>query len=142
MVEDVLRAKVIAAFAGIPKPAVIAPHPCPECDELAEDFAGFSGETLSDAVFDNHVWDLPLLSDEAKHYYLSAWLLRAVPNDGWNDACDSLVYALEADHRWSPNPPYTEAQWVAIDAVLEKAAQCVDPVTVENVEKARRCLPR
>lgn len=142
MSDDAIRAKVVAAFTGIPKPAVIASHDCIECDELTADFTGFSGNTLPDAVFANHVWDLSLLSDEAKHFYLSAWLLRAFPNDGWNDACDALLYALEVNHRWSPNPPYTKDQWLAIDAVLEIAADCPDPVTVENVEKVRMCIPK
>jgi hypothetical protein len=142
MADDLLRTKVVDASAAVLRPVVIAPHTCPECDELSEAFAEFSGETMPDAVFARHVWDLPLLSNEAKNYYLSAWLLRVFPADTWTDACDALVYALEADHRWSPDPPYTEAQWLAIDAVLEKAAECSDPVTVENVEKARRCIPR
>lgn len=139
--SEALRALVLDAFGSVPKPTVIAPHACSECDELAEDLAPFSGESLPDTQFSKHVWDLPLLSDEAKHYYLPAWLLRAFPEDTWS-ACDALVYALEEDHRWNPEPPYTEAQWLAIDAVLENAAKCGDPVTMENVERARKCIPR
>jgi hypothetical protein len=136
-----LRAQVLDAFASVPKPAVIAPHRCPECNELAGDLAAFSGESLPDTAFSKHVWDLPLLSDEAKRYYLPAWLLRAYPEDTWS-ACDALVRALEADHRWNPEPTYTEAQWLAIDAVLESAAKSGDLVTIENVERARKCIPR
>ena len=91
MIDDVLRAEVVAVFGSVPKPAMIAPHACAECDELVQDFAEFSGESLPDVFFEKHVWDLPLLSDEAKHYYLSAWLLRALPKGTWSDACDALV---------------------------------------------------
>lgn len=138
-----LLTQVKEAFASVPKPPVddIAPHRCAECDELANDLAPYSAEAMPDAVFSKHVWDLPLLSDEAKHYYLPAWLLRAIPEDAW-DSCDALVHALEADHRWSPVPPYTEQQWLAVDAVLEHAASFGDLVTSENVAKARRSIPK
>ena len=120
---------------------MIAPHPCPECDELAQELAEFSGGTVPDEVFAKHVWDLPLLSDDAKHYYLPAWLRRARPKDTWG-SCDALVYALEANHRWLPQPPYTEAQWLAVDAVLESCAQSDDPAMNENVARERKCIPR
>lgn len=116
LMSEALRAQVLDAFGSVPKPPVIAPHRCPECDEISEDLAPFSGMSLPDGHFAKHVWDLPLLSDEAKHYYLPAWLLRVSSEDAWS-ACDALIYALEADHRWNPEPPYTEAQWLAIDAV-------------------------
>jgi hypothetical protein len=138
-----LRTQVLAAFAVVPKPPAtdIAPHRCPECDELVEGLSPFSAEAVPDSVFSKHAWDLPLLSDDAKQYYLPAWLLRAIPKDSW-DASDALAKALIADHRWSPKLPYTEKQWLAIDAVLAHVSSLGDIVTIENVEQARKCIPR
>ena len=136
-----LEARILAAFANVPRPAVIAPHACPECDDLAQALAPHAPSSLPDTVFARHVWDLPLLSDEAKQYYLPAWLLRASAPDG-GSACDALVFALESDHRWSPEPPYTEDQWLVIDAVLAQAAAGSDRAVAEDIDRARRCIPR
>lgn len=145
MTEEDLSRSVEAAFGSVPKPGRgdIAPHRCTECDELAEDLAPHTGFSLPDAVFKKHVWDMPLLSDDAKRYYLPAWLLRVTKStEPWSDAGDALVMALDGEHRWDPLVPYSTAEWLAIDAVLALLAQGDDPVSVENAQRARASLPK
>jgi len=90
---------------------------------------------LPDEVASRHRWDLPLLSDDAKKYYLPAWLTRAA-EDPKSDYADSLVYALSADHRWMPSDPYTEEQWAAITSVLKYLAENADEYSKEEITKA------
>jgi hypothetical protein len=136
-----LRDQIIKAFACVPKPvqADIAPHRCMECDELAEELAPFDASQMPDAIFRRHVWDMPLLSAEAKHYYLPAWLLRCLEvEEPWlPDEASAVIYALENDHRWDPSPPYTQQQWCVLDLWLEHIAQFADSIDLEHFEKAR-----
>ena len=137
-----LRQVILSAFAPVSKPSheQIAPHRCLECDELAADFAPFQATDVPDDVFRKHVWDMPLLSAEAKQYYLPAWLLRCLDfEDVWlPDEASTVLYALDGDHRWDPDPPYTKAQWTALGLWLEHVARFADSIDVENLEKARK----
>jgi hypothetical protein len=135
--KNSLSITIIEAFTSVSKPTVVAPHQCPECKELTQDFLAYSGNTLPDEIFDKHVWDMPLLSDDAKHFYISAWLLRAYLGESWSDACDSLTYSLIDNHRWNSTQPYTDEQWRVIDIVLQEASKFSDPITIENINKAR-----
>ncbi|MFN8638173.1 MAG: hypothetical protein U0360_01660 [Dehalococcoidia bacterium] len=56
------------------------------------------------------VWDLPLLSAEAKRYFLPAWLLASIRDPRGSDATDALVFALDGDHRWDPEGGFSEVQ--------------------------------
>ena len=91
-------------------------------------------------VLQRHVWDLPLLSDEGKHYYLPCWLLDALQDEA-SSATDAVIYALDTDHRWSPQPPYSEEQWLAIDGWLAHIATQVDEDLQEDIRRVRGKLP-
>jgi hypothetical protein len=136
-----LRELILDAFASVPKPSheEIAPHRCMECDELAEDLAPFEAATIPDAEFQKHVWDIPLLSADAKRYYLPAWLIRCLEVDGpWlPDEASAVLYALSGDLRWEPTSPYSREQWQAIQAWLDYVERFADSIDVENLEKAR-----
>jgi hypothetical protein len=136
-----LHRLIVEAFVSAPKPSLeeIAPHRCSECDELASDLVAFGPFNMPEAVFRRHIWHLPLLSAEAKRYYLPAWLIRSLEIDGpwWPDECSTVVRGLGDDHRWKPNPPYTREQREAILLWLEHVAQVGDDIDLENVEKAR-----
>lgn len=138
-----LRQLILEAFGSVPKPehAHIAPHRCMECDELADDLAAHEATHVPDDVFQKHVWDLPLLSANAKHYYLPAWLTRCVEVDGpWlPDEASAVLYELDiSEHRWDPERSYTREQWRAIREWLEHVAQFADFADAEHLEAARR----
>lgn len=136
-----LRRLILDAFASVPKPSreEIAPHRCAECDELAENFAPFDAGLLPDALFRKHVWDMPLLSADAKRYYLPAWLVRCLEVDGpWlPDEASAVLYALDGGLRWDPKSPHSREQWQAIQAWLDYITQFADQIDIENLEKAR-----
>jgi hypothetical protein len=84
---------------------------------------------------------MPLLSAEAKHYYLPAWLIRCLEVEGpWlPDECSTLLYGLEdPEHRWKPDPPFTPGQWQVIADWLEHVSQFADEVDIEHLEGARK----
>ena len=120
-----LALEVIAAFEAVPPPARddIAPHPCDECDDLATALDGIAPTDVLNAA-PSAVWDLPLLSAEAKRYYLPGWLLPAIA-DPQHDAVDALLFALDSDHRWDPAGGYTEAQRAVLTRTLEAMVEHV-----------------
>jgi hypothetical protein len=136
-----LRNLILDAFASVPKPTheEIAPHRCMECDELAEDLVPFEAAKIPDATFRKHVWDMSLLSADAKRYFLPAWLIRCLEVDGpWlPDEASAVLYALDGDFRWDPKSPYSREQWQAIQAWLDYIAQFADSIDLENLKKVR-----
>ena len=115
MEPDELIAQIQAAFAGVARPAPdnVVCHECDECNELRDGLLGFPSADLPDAWFDWN-WDqLPLLSDEAKRYYLPAYLCFALRQPD-SLAAEFVLYALGSDHRWQPQGGYSQAQQQAI----------------------------
>ena len=136
-----LRQAIVAAFSSVPRPERnnIAPHKCPECDELADDFPSFDALSIPDSIFEKHLWDLSLLSAEAKHYFLPTWLLRGINIEGpWlPDQCEVVLLGLgSVEHRWSPAPPYTKIQWQVIKEWIEHIEGFSDDIDMEMIEKA------
>src|SRR5688500_15723659 len=128
MTTPYLADAVIVAFAGAPRPAPdnIAPHPCAECAALEQclegrDPSGFVQEALLGCT-----WDMPLLSAEAKRFYLPVWLLASIRDPLGSDATDALVYALDSDHRWDPEGGYSEAQRAVLVRYLEAMVEYLD----------------
>jgi hypothetical protein len=130
-----------AAFRGVEKPELndIAPHKCLECDELRNDLHPYEFLNIPPTVLDKHRWDLPLLSDDAKRYYLPAWILRSI-NDPQSDYTQALLFALKSDHRWFPTAPYTDRQWRLIARYLEFLEPMVDEFTLRDVVMAKAGL--
>jgi hypothetical protein len=139
---NVLKPAIRESFADVPKPAQldIVSHRCCECDELAADLFPHDACDLPEAVFARHVWDLPLLSDDGKRYYLAAWLLRALEPDD-PGAADAVIYALDSDHRWAPSTPYTSQQWLVVDQWLAAIAAGEESLR-DDVERVRGKLPK
>jgi hypothetical protein len=109
-----IRVQIAAAFDRVPRPRPenIAPHTCCECEALAADLAPFASDAVPEYVLRPHVWDLPLLSAEAKHYYLPAWLYAAL-NDPGCDFSEAVIMDIDSNHR-VPSDGYTSEQWQAI----------------------------
>ena len=141
MNQNELIAQIKAAFVTVPRPDenCIVDHECKECSDLREGLFGYASAELPDSWFDWN-WDqLPLLTDDAKQYYLPAFLCFAIRQP------DSLVsqfvgYALDSDHRWQPSGGYSEAQKQAIRNYLafQRQASSVDGVSVVGIEHVER----
>ena len=131
MTTNDLATAVIEAWAATPPPARdnIAPHPCEECDDIRDYLDGRDPTTFDTEALLGCIWDLPLLSAEAKRYYLPAWLLDSIRNPQGSDATDALIYALDSDHRWDPAGGYTEAQRATVVRYLEAMVEQVDDST-------------
>lgn len=117
-----LATAVIEAFAEAPRPAAdnIAPHAfCKECTGVTNYLQGRDPFTFDDEMLRGCVWDLPLLSADAKRFYLPAWLLASIRDPRGTDATDALVHALDGDHRWDPAGGYTDAQRAVLVRYLE-----------------------
>jgi hypothetical protein len=126
-----LSTAVRDAWAGTPPPARdnIAPHPCEECDGVSDYLAGRDPMTFDADTLLGCVWNLPLLSAEAKRYFLPAWLLASIRDPRGTDATDALVYALDSSHRWDPEGGYSEAQRAVITDYLEAMVEPLDDST-------------
>lgn len=127
-----LATAVIAAWRDVPRPPreAIAPHEyCDECDAVASYLDGRDAFTFDDDALLGCIWDLPLLSAEAKRYFLPAWLLASIRDPQGSDATDALVYALDGDHRWEPEGGYSEAQRAVLVRYLESLIEPLDDGT-------------
>lgn len=113
--SSAIRALVRNAFGAVPRPAPdeIAPHRCLECDALRDALAPFTAEDVPPQVLREHVFDLPLLSANAKHYYLPAWVYASLSEDSWNYV-DALLANIDSNERFDPPGGYTDEQWEAI----------------------------
>jgi hypothetical protein len=93
--QDV-RVVIRNAFSSVPKPPdghSIAPHRCPECDELALHFLPYDQASLPKEVVQEHYDSLPLLSPEALRHYLPAYLIFALDHPG-SDVTEFTIYQL------------------------------------------------
>lgn len=100
---ETLRQKIITAFSDVRYPAgKIAPHDCDECREVEADFTGKDWKTIEPGVVEENRGNLSLLSAQAFHYFLPAYLMRAL--DKFFDAEDLLVemtiYAVAPTNQW------------------------------------------
>jgi len=68
-------------------------HECHECHELRDDLVRFSRLDIPLEVVIYHRKDLPLLTPQARRYYLPSYLLRAVET-GDLDIIQPLVFSL------------------------------------------------
>lgn len=93
-------AAIREAFDAVPVPGKIrdiAPHECLECEELAKALMNKPYHELPANLVDQFYESLPLLSPQALHHYLPAWLLRALENPG-AEVMEFTIYHL------SPSP--------------------------------------
>ena len=131
---ELIAGAVRAAWADTPPPELIAPHRCDECQALTEALQGRPPETILEAV-PSAVWDLPLLGDEARRYYLPGWLLPSLA-DPMHDATSALLFAFDSDHRWAPEGGYTEAQRDVIARYLEAMIDHVSEYESPGLDRA------
>ena len=58
-----------------------------------------------------HRWDLPLMSADAKQYFLPAWLIASMSDEEfYSDFASAVLFCLASDHRMNPTGGYTDDQ--------------------------------
>lgn len=107
-----LTDRILKAFEADAPPSrdQITPHRCEECDELASDLEGLQPSEVPRERLIYHRWDLPLLSTEAKRYYLPVWMVASIEEPD-SDFTDALIMNLDSDHR---NDGYSQLQKAVI----------------------------
>jgi hypothetical protein len=128
---DALRQKILEAFPKIdpPGPENITSHPCKECDGVRNDFRGVHWWAAGDALIDENFDNLALFTPEAYHYFLPAFLLRALNAfDPDNLVLQFCIYSLSPTKTPIDDPWYrarlnqfTPAQ----SSVIVKFLECV-----------------
>lgn len=112
------------AFEDVPPSKTIreiAPHECPECDELGRALLGRHYYDLPPSVIDYFYEALPLLSPQALHHYLPAWLLRALDNPGGN-VIEFTVYHLSPSMKQMAEAKgYFEERFAVFDSAQRKS---------------------
>ena|SRR5438093_1039220 len=126
--KESLLGLIKANFQDISAPAFdkMIHHDCGECSELRDDFCKYDRLDVPLEVVSYHFADLPLLSPQARRYYLPSFLLRAI-EAGNLGIIESLIFHLytedfddEAGQRYCLT--FTEQERNAICAFLEYVA--------------------
>jgi hypothetical protein len=139
----VLKDLVRSTFANsaFPRGTDVASHDCEECDRIREAFGQQAPFSLPGEVLEYYHDSLPLLSSEAFHHFLPAYLIYAVENPA----------SLVAQSAWfSLSPPvldefyasrfgrFSEAEKAVVLQVAEYLINADKDLQAEEVERARR----
>ena len=138
MSYDELLQKISEAFATAPRPAddALVAHECEECANLQDALRGQSPEELSDAWVQKSFDQLPFMSDDAKRFYLPAYL-RVAARAPDSTVAQFVLFALTSDHRWQPVGGYTSPQRLAVSDFLAYIEPMSDTLQKEDIAKAR-----
>lgn len=133
-----LMQQIREAFAGAVRPAddALVPHHCHECDTLRGDLCGRTPDELTDDWVERSFDQLPLMSDSAKRYYLSAYL-RVAARDAESTVTQFVVFSLSDEFRFDPSVGYTPAQRQALLDFLEFIEPQSGPYQKEEISRAR-----
>ena len=84
------------AFSEAVKPSgnSIAPHRCPECNRIRDDFDKYQSRDVPDRIIRYHRDALPLLSPEALRHYLPRYFEYALTT-GDGTAWETIVFELD-----------------------------------------------
>jgi hypothetical protein len=117
---DELMRHIRAAFADAPPPADdnIVCHDCDECRALYNDVRGHTPDELSDSWVEKSFDQLVFFSDDAKRYYLPAFLrVGALKPD--STVAQFVLYSLSDPFRMQPSGGYSLRQQQAIGDYLD-----------------------
>jgi hypothetical protein len=135
---DELIQGIKSAFADAPAPSEqsIICHECEECFALRDAVRGHTPDELSDSWVEQSFDQLVFFSDDAKRYYLPAFLRVAAHKP------DSLVtqfalYTLADDFRLQPSGGYSPQQRQAIRDFLGYIETRVDEYGQKYVTEAK-----
>ena len=107
---DELRQKFLAVFPKTdpPPPERITSHDCEECDGVRDDFRNLKWWSANSELIDDNFDDLPLFTPEAYHYFLPAFLLRALEKfEPDNLVLQFCIYNLSPTQTPADDPWYS-----------------------------------
>jgi len=134
--------RIGAAFADVPLPADdnIICHECEECFRLHESLRGHTAGEISDAWIEENFDKLPLLTDDAKQFFLPAFFrVAALKPDSL--AAQFLLYSLADDFRMQPQSGYSAQQKQAVRDYLTYIEQRMEEYDREYFDKASALWP-
>jgi hypothetical protein len=137
MKYDELLSKIKSAFVDAPPPAEdnIVCHDCPECLALRKNVQGHTPDELPDTWVEQNFDQLPLFSDDAKRFFLPAFLrVAALKPD--SVVVQFVLYSLSDQFRMQPSGDYSPQQKEAILDFLKFIESRVDEYDRVYVEKA------
>ena|SRR5437016_6860971 len=138
MSYDNLMQQIREAFASAGRPAddALVPHGCGECDALRGDLRGRTPDELSDDWVERSFDQLVFMSDDAKRYYLPAYL-RVAARDPESTVTQFVLYSLSDEFRFHPSGGYTPSQRKAVLDFLAFIEPQSDPDQKEYISRAR-----
>ena len=131
-----IEAQLLQVFPAFVVRGTITPHTCEECVAIRSYLSTRSWTEVSDEFTEKYSGSLPLLSPEAYHMYLPAWL-RAAARSPDGETARMLLYNL-------PDEPavalFTKDQAAAVLSVARHVASSNlwgenDPGNVEQLAK-------
>ena len=134
--------RIGAAFADVPPPKDdnIICHECDECFRLYESLRGHTAGEISDAWIEENFDKLPLLTDDAKRFFLPAFLrVAALKPDSL--VAQFVLYSLADDFRMQPSGGYSARQKQAVRDYLIHIEPRMGEYGREYFEKASALWP-
>ena len=112
------------AFSSVARPLnvrSIAPHDCPECDELAADLLPYSFREIPADRLEAHFADLPLLGPLGLHYYLPAFLVYGLEHSDRNVLEYAVIHLTPSKGKINASPEYFGNRFGLFDAAQKVA---------------------
>lgn len=135
--ELMQRIQIAFTKAHQPLEDAIVCHACKECLELRDGVIGHTPDQLTDSWVDHNFDQLPLFSDDAKRYYLPAYLRVSACNPD-STVTQFVLFSLKGDHRWEPSGGYSKEQKQAIYEYLQFIeARTIDENYQKDIAKAK-----
>jgi hypothetical protein len=130
---------IYAAFTKVPRPEHIIAHECDECFKLHDDLQEQAPRQIPDVWVERNFDKLPLFTDEAKRFFLPAYLRvgALAPN---SLVSQFVLYTLADDFRFQPVDGYSSKQRQAITNYLEFIAPQLDETMDPKVLSDARTL--
>ena len=139
---DELMQRIRAAFDDAPPPTDdnVVCHDCEECRSLVSDVRGHTPEELTDSWVEQSFDQLPFFSDDAKRYYLPAFLrVSALKPD--STVAQFVLYALSRDFRMQPSGGYSLEQKQEIRDYLDYIQPHLDESDRQDFAEASALWP-
>lgn len=137
-----LMERIGAAFADLPMLADdnIICHECEVCFRLHENLRGRTPAEIPDAWIEENFSRLPLLTDDAKRFFLPAFFrVAALKPD--SDVAVYVLYSLADDFRMQPSGGYSALQKQAVRDYLTYIEPRVEEYDREYFDKASTLWP-